>query len=220
MRSLRPKQSGFTLVEVAIVLVIIGLLLAGALKGQSMIENAKVKALANEMLAVFTMLNVYRDTFQAVPGDDVNVLTHIPGSIKSTWSSVGNGTIDGDWTGDASFSSTSVESALFWQHVRMAGLATGIRTRGYALNTLGGRLGITSNSERPNSPAGVIANYYVCSSMIPGPLARSLDLMLDDGKGTTGLVFASVEAGVPVDDAKVLAAYTDSSKFTVCMAGN
>ena len=43
----RRKQSGFTLVEIAIVLVIIGLLLGGVLKGQELINSAKVKNLLN-----------------------------------------------------------------------------------------------------------------------------------------------------------------------------
>ena len=42
---MRNKQSGFTLVEIAIVLVIIGLLLGGVLKGQELINSAKVKNL-------------------------------------------------------------------------------------------------------------------------------------------------------------------------------
>ena len=48
----KAKQSGFTLVEIAIVLVIIGLLLAGVLKGQELIENSKIKSIVNDMKAV------------------------------------------------------------------------------------------------------------------------------------------------------------------------
>ena len=46
------RQAGFTLVEIAIVLVIIGLLLGGVLKGQELVNNAKVKNLANDFRAV------------------------------------------------------------------------------------------------------------------------------------------------------------------------
>ncbi len=46
---MKSQQSGFTLVEIAIVLVIIGLLLGGILKGQELINSAKVKNLANDI---------------------------------------------------------------------------------------------------------------------------------------------------------------------------
>jgi prepilin-type N-terminal cleavage/methylation domain-containing protein len=62
------KQTGFTLVEIAIVLVIIGLLLGGVLKGQAMIASARVKALTNEIKSINTMLFAYQDRFRAIPG--------------------------------------------------------------------------------------------------------------------------------------------------------
>ena len=46
---MRSKQSGFTLIEIAIVLVIIGLLLGGVLKGQELINSAKIKNVANDL---------------------------------------------------------------------------------------------------------------------------------------------------------------------------
>ena len=46
------KQAGFTLVEIAIVLVIVGLLLAGVLKGQELIESSKIKNIGKDMDAV------------------------------------------------------------------------------------------------------------------------------------------------------------------------
>lgn len=219
MKTAACKQSGFTLVEIAIVLVIIGLLMGGALKGHSMIENAKVKALAAEMQAVFTMVHAYRDAFNAIPGDDADASAHMPGAAESLFANDGAINGFGNWAGENMIMQTR-ESTMFWHHVRLAGLATGNKSRGFANNVVGGRLGITSNENRPNNPDGVLGSYYVCSSWIPGTMARSLDLALDDGNGTTGMVFASVEAGVPVTLPKELAAYVDTSRYTVCMAGH
>ena len=56
---MRKRQSGFTLVEIAIVLVIIGLLLGGVLKGQELINNAKVKNLSNDFRGVSSFVYVY-----------------------------------------------------------------------------------------------------------------------------------------------------------------
>jgi prepilin-type N-terminal cleavage/methylation domain-containing protein len=67
---MKSKQSGFTLVEIAIVLVIVGLLLGGVLKGQELITSSKAKALFADRAAVQTAYNAYNDRFRAIPGDD------------------------------------------------------------------------------------------------------------------------------------------------------
>ena len=64
--SSRKAQGGFTLVEIAIVLVIIGLLLGGVLKGQELIENAKIKNLANDIRGVSTAYYTYIDRYRNV----------------------------------------------------------------------------------------------------------------------------------------------------------
>ena len=70
MKSMKSQQSGFTLVEIAIVLVIIGLLLGGILKGQELINSAKVKNLAQDFKTVPLYIYGYQDRFKALPGDD------------------------------------------------------------------------------------------------------------------------------------------------------
>src|SRR3977135_2385719 len=74
----RTKNRGFTLIEIAIVLVIIGLLLGGVLKGQELINNARVKSFANDFRNIPIMLYGFQDKFKALPGDDSQVVTHLP----------------------------------------------------------------------------------------------------------------------------------------------
>ncbi len=62
------RQSGFTLVEIAIVLVIIGLLLGGVLKGQELINSAKVKNFANDIRNISTFIYAYQDRLQGAAG--------------------------------------------------------------------------------------------------------------------------------------------------------
>src|SRR3954466_9758314 len=69
------QQSGFTLVEIAIVLVIIGLLLGGILKGQEMITQAKIKNVVNDFNGITAAVNSYQDRYRALPGDDLNAAT-------------------------------------------------------------------------------------------------------------------------------------------------
>src|ERR1700748_2076667 len=117
---MRRQQSGFTLVEIAIVLVIIGLLLGGILKGQELINSARVKNLANDFRVVPTYIYAYQDKYRALPGDDAAVTTHVTGATAATTpGTVGNGVIEGTWDS----ATVTDESFLFWQHVRLANLA-------------------------------------------------------------------------------------------------
>src|SRR5690242_12333924 len=70
--AMKGKYQGFTLVEIAIVLVIIGLLLGGILKGQEMITQAKIKSVIADMSGVSAAMYGYQDRYRALPGDDKN----------------------------------------------------------------------------------------------------------------------------------------------------
>ena len=74
------RQSGFTLIEIAIVLVIIGLLLGGILKGQELINSARVKNLAADFRNIPVFIYGYQDKFKALPGDDIAASTHMTGT--------------------------------------------------------------------------------------------------------------------------------------------
>ncbi|HKO88735.1 MAG TPA: prepilin-type N-terminal cleavage/methylation domain-containing protein [Burkholderiales bacterium] len=209
-------QKGFTLVEIAIVLVIIGLLLGGVLKGQELINSAKVKNFANDFRNVPLYIYAYQDKFRALPGDDTNVTTHVTGSTEATTpGTTGNGNIEGNWDSQTA----TDESALFWQHVRLAGLTTGgtsPATDGYyPTNADGGRVGVESRAS--DFISGLNGAYLVCSTGIQGKFAKQLDVTMDDGVHNTGSMQIvatnhtrgqAAGNGVPADD----------TTYTVCMA--
>jgi len=209
--NLPRRQSGFTLIEIAIVLVIIGLLLGGILKGQELINSARVKNLATDFRSVPVFIYAYQDKFRSLPGDDSAASTHLTGATNATTpaSSQGNGVIDGNWYSET----TTDESYLFWQHVRLAGLAPGSTTVGAGfppVNALGGRVGVQSTAPF----AGMNGTYFICSAGISGAFAKQLDVQLDDGNTATGSMRAGTNVTPPVAVATVL---VDATNYTVCM---
>src|SRR3979411_3181646 len=91
----RLTESGFTLVEIAIVLVIIGLLLGGILKGQEMITQAKIKNVINDFNGITAAMNSYQDRYRAIPGDDINAAARW--TIQAPANGNGNGIIAGNY---------------------------------------------------------------------------------------------------------------------------
>ncbi|HUP29765.1 MAG TPA: prepilin-type N-terminal cleavage/methylation domain-containing protein [Usitatibacter sp.] len=216
---MKSPQSGFTLVEIAIVLVIIGLLLGGILKGQELINSAKVKNLANDFRVIPTYIYAYQDKFRAIPGDDKVVATHVTGGTPGTGGTLGNGAIEGAWN---SAETSDIESNVFWQHVRLANLAAGPTTiaAGFGpTNAVGGRLGVSSLLAGQAQVAGLTGTYQICSAGIQGKFAKQLDVAMDDGNVTAGSMRA-----VP-DNSPLGTAAADittdvqlSSPYTVCLA--
>jgi prepilin-type N-terminal cleavage/methylation domain-containing protein len=243
---MRSRQSGFTLVEIAIVLVIIGLLLGGVLKGQELINSAKVKNMAVDFRNIPLFIYGYQDKFKALPGDHATVVSVIPGAATCTPAAAGlcapgDGVINGTWNADLADAAKN-ETLMFWQHVRLAGLAAGpttITDTGYRpTNADGGLIGIESggaanggayiqNGVITAGPPTTIAaqvpvayftpTYLVCSSGILGKYAKQLDTTLDDGEGATGSIrivaSGHIRLGLPVPTGAIV----DSTSYIVCM---
>src|SRR5687768_10383235 len=92
---LDPKRdTGFTLVEVAIILVLIGLLLLGAVRAQQLILNAKVRDLIAHQNAVEQTVLPFQHRFQAPPGDDAEASTYVVCGQDACVKGNGNGRIE------------------------------------------------------------------------------------------------------------------------------
>jgi prepilin-type N-terminal cleavage/methylation domain-containing protein len=221
---MKQKQSGFTLIEIAIVLVIIGLLLGGVLKGQELINSAKVKNLATDFKNIPVFIYGYQDKYKALPGDDANIATHLTGATACTPAAankcaVGNGILDGTWDASA----ITDESYIFWQQVRLAGLAPGSTTTGAAdyrpTNAVGGYIGVTNSGagEPISSPTALKGSYIVCSDSIPGKFAKQLDTTLDDGNTATGSMMVTAQGTSTGGAAVATASIVDDTPYLVCM---
>ncbi len=163
------NERGFTLVELAIVLVIIGLLLGGVLKGQAMIQNAKIKGYQGDVDGLRAAFYAYYDRYGYYPGDDPDATLH-QWSIAPT-DGDGDGIIDG------------AEQPDVFEHLRGAGLLGGTGNN-YPSNPYGGRYIVSYN------PYGVQGNG-VYAERIPGEVGEATDNKLDDGTFNTGSIRAN-----------------------------
>ncbi len=178
---LKRSQSGFTLIEIAIVLVIIGLLLGGILKGQELITQGRIRNVANDFQSMTAAINLYQDRYRALPGDDAGAAARwaITAPTPSA-GALGDGTISGVYN----TSTAADESRQFWLHLRRAGLVGGA---------------VADDSLPPNAASGVtgvqngafgIPGLVICSNNLPAKIAQAIDTQFDDGNATSGTVRA------------------------------
>ncbi|MBX3670642.1 MAG: prepilin-type N-terminal cleavage/methylation domain-containing protein [Rhodocyclaceae bacterium] len=226
------RQKGFTLVEIAIVLVVIGLLIAGVLKGQELIHSAKAKNMATELKSIAAMVYSYQDKYKALPGDQNQTMLNdafgAPGGTPvatacsgTSGCTPGNGRIDGDWNATA-----NSETYVLWQHLRLAGIATGNSTQGAANypapNADSGLLGIEGGISATGTAAPFIAGmngrFFVCSDAVLGRYVRQIDLTLDDGDSANGSVRAVPSGSARGSAATATANLEDGQPYTVCAA--
>jgi len=188
---MKRQQSGFTLVEIAIVMVIIGLLLGGVLKGQEVITNARLKNVNNDYSGISAAVYSYQDRYRALPGDDIAANAHVGGTERDgTAATDGNGVIDGAYdAANAALADTNDESLLAWHHLRASGLisgaATGNTSNDQPVNALGGITGIETGE---GNGGAYFAGLVVGFSAIPPDFAQILDIQNDDGDADLGSV--------------------------------
>lgn len=124
---------GFSLVELSIVLVILGLLTGGTLGGQALIRAAELRAVPTEFNRYATAVQTFRDKYFALPGDMRNASafwgaadgsTGVTNACK-TVAAAGTATCNGDGNGQLQALSYTVEPFRFWHHLANAGLIEG-----------------------------------------------------------------------------------------------
>jgi prepilin-type N-terminal cleavage/methylation domain-containing protein len=188
------RQGGFTLVELAIVMVIIGLLLGGILKGQEMIAQARIKNVIADFSGISAAYHGYQDRYRALPGDDAQAagrwITPIPATNGD-----GNGVVAGTYNNDNNTCLATVESCNWWDHLRRAGFVAGSGVI-QPLNAVGGLIGVQTGDGAPTvGPAlggaagvGGFAALMACSPNLPDKIAIATDTQMDDGQRTAGSV--------------------------------
>ena len=192
-RVVPASQNGFTLAEVAIVMVVISLLLAGIFKVQEMVTQARIKRVVAEINNVSAAIFAYEDRYGALPGDDKEA-TRWPGATPGN----GNAMIEGSYT------STTVtdESRLLWDHLRRAGFVVGGGNQN-PINAVAGKLGAQTGDGAGGGVLGTSAGnelftgHIVCSANLQDKIAIAVDTQMDDARGMAGSVRGKAGSGNP-----------------------
>ncbi len=217
IEALRKDEQGFTLVELAVVMIIIGLLIGGILKGQELITNARVTSTIGEMEGISAAYNDFRNQFNAVPGDlsAANAALRINSCAASpVCNQGGNG--NGVVNVNVGAAAAAGEGTAFFGHLLGAGYITGMHGTVLAPLSFGitnptssldggflvgdtrqGVTGFTAAELRTGIYLvhnGVTTLVNNTSGAITGQQAASIDRRLDDGIPSTGSIIGDAGA--------------------------
>lgn len=188
---MKHRVNGFTLVEIAIVLVIIGLLLGAVLKGQELITSARVRNLIAQQEGVKAAFFGFQDRYRGLPGDYSAAATNINCGASACLNGDGNGMIE------APNLAGLEEDILVWAHLSAAGFINGSYTMTSA------SVVVPDSTNTPTNPYGVYIslayerNWGVAGNsvnrhnlktgnQVPVEILAEIDRKIDDGRPYSG----------------------------------
>jgi len=213
----RESEKGFTLVELAVVMIIIGLLIGGILKGQELITNARITTTASQIESMGAAYNGFIDQFSSQPGDLPNGATRLADCVAGTPCATGAAAAGGPGNGvidvDVGVAPTLAnEGTAFFTQLLAAGLITGldgtnVLTFGTSnptspvggglqvgdLRAVGAPAGYTAAELRPRPYIvhnGIIGVVNAAAGALTPSQAANIDRRLDDGVPNTGTIIS------------------------------
>ena len=190
--------TGFTLIELAVSIVIIAIIMSSVLIGSAIVKNAKLQQIAKEWQLYSSAINNFKTVYDAIPGDMYNATSFFSGTTNGNGDNLVSGT-----------GGTSYEEFTIWQHLELAGFIEGT----FNGTTQVGVSQVNNNSwdyivNSGNVYAAIPALTYNslvysagCCWTLPGAIspidAYSIDAKYDDGIAITGNI---ITAFAPAND--------------------
>jgi prepilin-type N-terminal cleavage/methylation domain-containing protein len=220
LRSVKhTNYKGFTLIELSIVIIIIGLLIAGIAGGISLSTQVKLQTISSDFTNYRVVFESFLRTYNAYPGDFSNATVFF-----------GSSAINGNGNGSIQYGTVPQESFIVWQHLNLAGLieasfkpaATTVPTIGINLPTTA----INNGTFYPQIFSGPDWLYSVTtqnilnfgqtsslgqSSILTPAEAYNIDSKIDDGRPSSGSIYGFTGRDVDPVGNNVLCVTTDGT---------
>ncbi len=188
------RQAGFSLVELAVVLIIMGILIGGVLKGRELIESARLKRVVSQLTELRLAINGFVDQYDALPGDFSKASPLIEGDLRN---GNGNGIVEGGGLAPGS------EALAFWSHLAAADFIgrpgpkhaenEGDFGKGAPESSLGGGFTVENNPHGLHGLWIILGrkhNDHGDGALLTPLQAMNVDKKLDNGFPTSGKVRA------------------------------
>jgi len=215
MCSVNQLRAAFSLVELSIVLVILGLLTGGILSGQSLIRAAEIRTVSTDYQKYMTAIYSFRDKYFALPGDMAMATKFWPAADGSTGSTAGcmtqtstSATCNGNGDGQITTSTASYEPWRIPQHLALSGLIEGsypgwattptpgvvaprmkVDATAVVFVEYGAIAGTTQYFSMPAGHNGSIFTLTAPYTFLTPQEAWNVDTKMDDGRPSQGKVW-------------------------------
>lgn len=196
------RLTAFSLIEISIVLIIIGLITTAVFKGQDLIESARVQASVDELNRIRLAIMTYKDQFGYLPGNDSHAQQHFGSSVSN---GDGFGLIHGP------------ECQQTWQHLKQAGLVDQTHA---PICKLGGFITVTSNPTQQH-PGNWLVISNTSDKLSPALTPKQAFLLksrIGDPSPDEGQLIIQSAPGLPKTDCHNGQAFNLKNKSPACIA--